>query len=229
VTTPGAEVAGLTDGARLALAELVSAHLQRSAPGAGPPSAPGSLPGAGPAVSEGDGGEAPIEVIGAEVLVRGRPGLVDVIARMGDRLIHLPLGLRKPGGETRFLAGDDDPVLGVFEDEDGLAVAFEALQDAEVVTALLRHVTGQEADPGWVRQIRRKVDSVTLAVEERLAFTVFSELVEGPRAGLTLLLALDDVGFNHMPPPSPCGARGDGIWASSRSTCPGDRRAGPWP
>jgi maltokinase len=62
-------------------------------------------------------------------------------------------------------------------------------------------VTGQEADPAPVRQIRHTPDSVTLALEDRLALTVFSELVDGPRPGLGLLLALDQVGFNHIAAP----------------------------
>jgi hypothetical protein len=86
---------------------LVSAHLVRSDGGAD--------------------GDEPVRVLEAEVVARGRPGIVDVVARIGERTIHLVLGLREPGGETRFLAGDEDPVLGVFEDDDGLAVAFDAL------------------------------------------------------------------------------------------------------
>ncbi len=164
-----------------ALAELVSSHLAREAGG--------------------ETGAQSVEVFEAEILRRGRPGIVDVVARVGERTLHLVLGLREPGGETKFLAGDDDPVLGVFEDDDGLAVAFDALHDAEVVTELVRHVLGEETDPGRVRQIRHRADSVTLALEDRLAFTVFTDLVEGPRAGLGLLLALDEVGFNHIAAP----------------------------
>jgi maltokinase len=180
VTPSGAGVANLTDSAREALAELVSSHLVRSAGGTG---------------------EDPVRVLEADVISRGRPGIVDVVAEVGARTVHLPLGLREPGGETKFLAGDEDPVLGVFEDDEGLAVAFDALHDAEVVTSLLHHVTGQEADPARVRQIRHTPESVTLAFEDRLAFTVFSELVDGPRQGLGLLLALDEVGFNHIAAP----------------------------
>jgi len=177
--TPDAGVAGLTDRARGALAELVSAHLVRA----------------------GEPDDTPVRVLEAEVLSRGRPGIVDVVAQLGPRLLHLPLGLRDPGSETRFLAGDEDSVLGVFEDDDGLAMAFEALRDAEVVTILLRHVTDQEADPARVRQIRHSAESVTLALDDRVAFTVFSELVDGPRPGLAILLALDEVGFNHIAAP----------------------------
>jgi maltokinase len=181
VTPPRAGATGLTAAARDALAELVSSHLVREAGG--------------------EMGDQPVEVIEAEVLARGRPGIVDLVARTPERTLHLALGLREPGGETKFLAGDEDPVLGVFEDEDGLAVAFDALRDAEVVTILVRHVLGEETDPGRVRQIRHRADSVTLALEDRLAFTVFSDVVEGPRAGLDLLLALDEVGFNHIAAP----------------------------
>jgi maltokinase len=181
VTPSGTGVAGLTDSARDALADLVSSHLVRT--------------------TGGGTDDASVAVLEAEVVSRGRPGILDIVARVGERTVHLPLGLRDPGGEAKFLAGDEDPILGVFEDEDGLAVAFDALHDAEVVTSLLHHVTGQDADPARVRQIRHTADSVTLALEDRLALTVFSELVDGPRPGLGLLLALDEVGFNHIAAP----------------------------
>ncbi|HEY7947400.1 MAG TPA: hypothetical protein VID75_06980, partial [Acidimicrobiales bacterium] len=180
MTPPGTGGAPLSETERLALAEIVSSHMTRSS---------------------GEEEGVAVQVLEAEVLSRGRPGIVDVVARVGDRTIHLPLGLREPGGETKFIAGDEDPVLGVFEDDLGLAVAFDALHDAEVVTALLWHAVAQEADPGRVRQIRHTPESVTMALEDRLAFTVFSELVDGPRPGLGLLLALDEVGFNHIAAP----------------------------
>ena len=166
MTPSGTGVAGLTDSARDALADLVSSHLVRT--------------------TGGGTDDASVAVLEAEVVSRGRPGILDIVARVGERTVHLPLGLRDPGGEAKFLAGDEDPILGVFEDEDGLAVAFDALHDAEVVTSLLHHVTGQDADPARVRQIRHTADSVTLALEDRLALTVFSELVDGPRPGLGL-------------------------------------------
>ena len=187
MTAPETGIAGLSDAQRTALAELVGAHLARRAGGSG---------------------EAEPTVVEAEVLDGGRPGIVDVVASVGSRLVHVALGLREPGAETRFLAGDEDPVLGVFEDEAGLAVAFDATDDAEVVTLLLRRVTGSEADPTRVRQIRRTPESATLGLEDRLAFTVFSELVDGPRPGLGLLLALDEVGFNHVAAPVAVWRRG---------------------
>jgi maltokinase len=184
----GTGVVGLTDGARQALAGIVSTHVART---------------------EGwDTGGVPVRVLEAEVVSPRRPGIVDVVARVGDRVLHLPIGLRPPGADTRFLTGNDDPVLGVFEDAEGPAVAFDALRDAEVVTELLRHVAAQDADPARVRQIRATDRLVTLALEDRLAFTVFTDVVEGPRPGLELLLALDEVGFNHIAAPLAVWRRG---------------------
>jgi maltokinase len=179
--SPGTGVETISEARREALGDLISSYLVRT--------------------TGGGSDDASVAVIDAEVVSRGRPGIVDVVARVGDRTIHLAIGLRDPEAEAKFLAGDEDPILGVFEDDNGLAVAFDALHDAEVVTALLHHVTGEQVDPARVRQIRHTPESVTLALEDRLAFTVFSELVEGPREGLGLLLALDEVGFNHIAAP----------------------------
>jgi maltokinase len=201
VTGPGS--ADLSEGTREALAELVSSHLDRQAANGSAGQSGGSA-----GASTGESVTAAVEVVEAEVVVRGRPGIVDVVASVGPRTVHLALGLREPGSEMKFLAGDEDPVLGVFEDGDGLAVAFDAMHDAEVVTTLLKHVADQETDPARVRQIGHTPVSVTLAVEDRLAFTVFSDLVEGPRPGLGLLLALDEVGFNHIAPPVAVWRRG---------------------
>lgn len=142
-----------------------------------------------------------VTVVDTEVLVAGRPGLVDVVAEADGRLIHIPVGLREPGAESRFLPEADDPVLGVLEDRDGLAVVTDATLDAQLSTLLLHAVTGQSLQPALVRQIRAGGDAVTLAMEDRLAFTVFTELVPGHRLDLELLVALDEVGFNHIAAP----------------------------
>lgn len=156
-----------------------------------------------------DAEEAPVTVVDAEVLSSGRPGLIDVIAETGGRLVHLLLGLRAPGDQSRLLPDAEASVLGVFEDPAGIAVVTEVLSDAELSTALLHALTGQTTDPALVRQIRADEGSVTLAMEDRLALTVFTELARGPRLGLELLLALDEVGFNHIAAPLALWRRAD--------------------
>ena len=156
-----------------------------------------------------DADDVPVRVMDAEILASGRPGVVDVIAEAGGRIFHVPLGLRAPGEASRFLPEAEDSPLGVYEGPDGVAVATEVLADAELSTLLLQVVTGQSTDPALVRLVRADEGSVTLAMENRLAFTVFTELVHGPRLGIELLLALDEVGFNHIAAPVALWRRGE--------------------
>ena len=175
---PGA--AGVGEPGRAMLAELVSAYAARHS------------------------GWAPddsVEILDVEPLLAGRPGIVDVVARLGDRLVHLPFGLRSPGDEGRFVPEGDDAVLGTYDDGRGPAVAFEATRDAEVAVMLLQLVSEATADAALVRPVGEDRVAATVAFDDRLALTVFHEVVEGPRQELELFLALDEVGFNHLAAP----------------------------
>ncbi len=66
---------------------------------------------------------------------------------------------------------------------------------------LLERVAGEVVPPSLVRHLRDDRGSVTLAMDDRIAFTVFNEVVDGPRPDLELFLALDEVGFNHLAAP----------------------------
>jgi maltokinase len=180
VTPSDTGVVEVSDSARAALAELVSAYASRR---------PGW---------EGGG---PVRVLDAEVLGAGRPGIVDVVAEFGDRYVHVPFGLRTAGEETRFIPDGDDAVLGSLVDGEGAAVVFDATRDAVVAAMLLQRVSGEVVEAALVRHLRDDKGSVTLAMEDRIAFTVYNEVVDGPRPDLELFLALDEVGFNHLAAP----------------------------
>ncbi|MGD0379489.1 MAG: hypothetical protein ABSC30_05840 [Acidimicrobiales bacterium] len=152
---------------------------------------------------EGGGGAAggAVRILDAEVLGAGRPGLIDVVAELGDRFVHVPFGLRSPGEETHFIPDGDDPVLGPLVDDEGAAVVFDATRDAVVAVMLLEQVSGEVVPASLVRHLRDDRGSVTLAMDDRIAFTVFNEVVDGPRPDLELFLALDEVGFNHLAAP----------------------------
>jgi maltokinase len=149
-----------------------------------------------------------VRVVDDEKLVPGRPGVRDVVAQVGENLVHLSLGLRAPEDEARILDGVEDPFLGLYDDPDGLAVVFDAVRDSDTVGLLLRAVTGEPAGSERVRQVRFDTSSVTLAFGDRLDFTVFDRLVDGPHPGLELLMGLDSVGFNHVAPPVAIWRRG---------------------
>ncbi len=151
----------------------------------------------------------PVRLIDAEVLSAARPGIIDVVAEVaGAGVVHVPLGLRVPGDEARLLADGEDPVLGVFDDGGGAAVAFDAMRDGEAAALLLRVVANEEVDPALVRMVRSDEESITVAFEDRLGFTVFNDVVEGPRPALEMLVALDEEGFNHLAAPLALWRRG---------------------
>jgi maltokinase len=140
-------------------------------------------------------------VIQAEVLLAGRPGLVDIIAEVGDRTAHAVVGLRRPGEEAHLLRTGDEPVLGLLEDELGLAVAVDALADADLAPLVLAAVTGSAPGPGPVSAAPGDLGAVVLNVGDRCTLTVFPWLCEGPDPSVALLVALDEAGFNHVAAP----------------------------
>ena len=68
----------------------------------------------------------------AEVILRGRPGLLDLVAEVNGRLADLVVGLRRVGDEPHFLRSGDEIALGLLEDDDGLAVCTDAFRDARM-------------------------------------------------------------------------------------------------
>ena len=178
-----------------ALAELMAAFVNRQ---------PGWTGSAGEALVEVE--PASLSIANADVIRPGRPGLISVTAEVAgatEVVVHAVLGLRAPGDDVRFLADADDAPLGLLEDEHGMAVVFDALADAELSLLLLGAVGGGDGELERVRRIWTAVDSVTLTFDDRLSFTVYQQLPmePGPHPGLELVVALDEVGFNHVPAP----------------------------
>ena len=185
MTPSETEVRAVSAATRAALPELVAAFLTRRS--------------ATPAPGADD-----VHVLDAEVVVPGRPGVIDVVARLGGlegHLVHVPLGLRASLDEVRFLPDGDEPVLGTVADDDGPALVFEATRDPELSAMLVERVSGESVDAALVRPLHEDRGSITLAMEDRLAFTAFHDVVDGPRPEIELLLALDDAGFNHLAAP----------------------------
>jgi maltokinase len=194
----------LTDERQRSLEQLVRTWLrQRAVPRGAPPG--NGAHGAGPAPGD---AEQPVVICQVEVLRAGRPGLLDVIATVDGRSAHLVVGLRRPGEEARLLRTGDDPVLGLFDNEDGLAVAIDALRDAELAPLVLAAVTGREEDRGPAAPIADDDDGAILAFGDRCTLSVFPWLYVGPHPGVEFLVALDTAGFNHLPAPLALWRRG---------------------
>jgi maltokinase len=127
--------------------------------------------------------------------------VLDVVAEVGGRVVHLPLGLRAPGDEARFVAEAEDPVLGLYEDDAGLAVAFDALHDSATAALLVSAVGGEEVDPALVRLLRVDDESTVVVCGELCTLAVFNDVTRATRADVAEVTALDEVGFNHLPAP----------------------------
>jgi maltokinase len=189
----------VNDALRKILADLVGASLARGRAEEPPDEFPELLP-EKDTVWGATRGSDRIAILDAVLLQEGRPGLLDVVAETEGRRIHLLLGLRAPGDEAYFLSEVSEAVLGLYEDSEGLAVACDALLDAELVSALLRALD-EELAGARVRRLTGDGAVVVFAVEDRARLTVFTELPEGGQPSVRMLEALDRVGFNHVPAP----------------------------
>jgi maltokinase len=142
-----------------------------------------------------------INVVRAEILRPGRPGLLDIVADVNDGRAHLVAGLRAVGDVVHFLYPGEEKALGLFEDEIGLAVCTDALRDAELAPLLLATVRQVEPRGGAVAVVRDNDEATVLDCGDRGDLTVFPWLSEAPRPAVDMMVALDEAGFNHVAAP----------------------------
>ncbi len=145
--------------------------------------------------------EGAIDIERDEVLRPGRPGLIDIVARVGERRAHIVVGLRSVTDEPHFLRAGEEAALGLLDDEDGLAVCTDALRDAHLAALLLAVVRGVETRPGPVAVLRDDDDATVLDCGDRGDLLVFPWLDEAPRPDVDLMVALEESGFNHVAAP----------------------------
>jgi maltokinase len=141
-----------------------------------------------------------ISIVRAEVLRPGRPGLIDIVARVGDRLAHLVAGLRAVTDEPHFLRAGEE-ALGLLDDEVGLAVCTDALRDAQLAPLVLAAVRGVEPRSGPIGVLRDDDDACVLDCGDRGDLMVFPWLRDSSRPDIDLMVGLDEAGFNHVAAP----------------------------
>jgi hypothetical protein len=127
-----------------------------------------------------------IELRRAEVLRPGRPGLLDLVAEVNGRLAHMVIGLRNSDDEPHVLRPGDDVVLGLLEDDDGLAVCVDALRDAQLAPLTLAVIGGSRPRSGPVAPLRDDEQATVLDCGDRGDLWVFPWLYDGPHPALPL-------------------------------------------
>ncbi len=142
-----------------------------------------------------------LDIERAEVLLAGRPGLVDIVARVGDRRAHVVAGLRGVADEPHFLRPGEEAALGLLDDDHGLAVCTDALRDAQLAPLLLATVRGVATRPGQVAVLRDDEDATVIDCGDRGDLIVFPWLHDRSRADVDLLVGLEEAGFNHVAAP----------------------------
>jgi maltokinase len=142
-----------------------------------------------------------VEIVRDRVLRPGRPGLLDVVARVDGRLAHFVVGLRGVADEPHFLRSGEECALGLLDEDEGLAVCTDALRDAELGPMLLATIRRVPHRPGPVGVLRDDDDAVVLDCGDRGDLMVFPWLDDRPRPDVDLMVALEGVGFNHVAAP----------------------------
>ncbi len=147
----------------------------------------------------------PVSIVRRDVLRAGRPGLIDVVARVGapgaERLAHFVVGQHGVGEEPHLLRAGEECVLGLLDDESGLAVCTDALRDAQLAPLLLATVRRVAPRPGPVTVVCDDEDTTVLDCGDRGDLVVFPWLSDAPRPDVDMLLALEAAGFNHVAAP----------------------------
>jgi maltokinase len=136
-----------------------------------------------------------------EVILPGRPGLLDLVAEVDGRLAHLVVGLRRTGDEPHFLRAGDEVALGLLDDDEGLAVCTDALRDAQLAPLALATIRGVAPRPGPVAVVREDDSATVLDCGDRGDLWVFPWVAEAPRPAVDFLVGLDGAGFNHVAAP----------------------------
>jgi maltokinase len=142
-----------------------------------------------------------VEIVRDRVLRPGRPGLLDVVARVDGRLAHFVVGLRGVADEPHFLRPGEECALGLLDEEEGLAVCTDALRDAELGPMLLATIRQVPPRAGPVGVLRDDDDAVVLDCGDRGDLMVFPWLDDQPRPDVDLMVALEGAGFNHVAAP----------------------------
>jgi maltokinase len=150
-----------------------------------------------------DGGERPVELrsVSQEVIGEGWPALVHVVVETGSGRWQLVLALRPAGQWPATLEGKPEAVLGELDTEQGRALVYDALVDADLGLTLLGRVapdvTAERARP--LLGVEQSNSSVIF--DEAVILKLYRRLLDGPNPDAEVTRALADAGFENVAEP----------------------------
>ncbi|MDA8391556.1 MAG: phosphotransferase [Actinomycetota bacterium] len=134
-----------------------------------------------------------------EWLVRDEPGLLWVLAEAAGTVYQVPVGLRRTEAADAILEGQENAVIGRVELGRGEAVAYDALVDPECCILLAASVLDLHASRA--RPVGAEQSNSSVVFDDRAIMKVFRRPMEGANPEVEVAVALDGVGFNHLPAP----------------------------
>jgi maltokinase len=141
-----------------------------------------------------------VHVRDAELLAEARPSLWWLLVDAGGSTWQVLVGVRDEPAAAGLLDGQDAALIGPVEDEWGPAVAYDATVDGELClhfAAVKLAVAGTR-----VRPVGAEQSNTSFVVDDRVIVKVFRRVLAGPNPEVEIALALDRVGFNHLPAPA---------------------------
>lgn len=143
----------------------------------------------------------PIELVAADVLEPGRPGLLRLLLERGDRRFQLLVGWRGPQEIPGALKGEEGALFGAAQDGDEQVVVYDALADDSLSRLILRLATDGVEHAESVRLVTSRASHAALVYDERLFMKCYRVIEPGVRPEVEVLFGLDDAGFNALVAP----------------------------
>lgn len=134
-----------------------------------------------------------------EWLVQGEPGLLWLLVEAAGSVYQVPVGLRRAEVAHAVLEGQENAVIGKVELGWGEAVAYDALVDPECCISLAAAVLDLHASRA--RPVGAEQSNSSVVFDDRAIMKVFRRPMEGANPEVEVAVALDGVGFNHLPAP----------------------------
>ena len=150
-----------------------------------------------------DGGERPAELrsVSQEVIGDGWPALVHVLVETGTGRWQLVLALRPAGQWPAALEGKPEAVVGELDTEQGRALVYDALVDADVGLALLARVAPDVEAERARPLLGVEQSNSSVIFDEAVILKLYRRLLDGPNPDAEVTRALADAGFENVAEP----------------------------
>jgi maltokinase len=150
-----------------------------------------------------------ITLVDHQELAKGPPRLTWLVVEAEGGTYQVLVGTRPEVEAAEIVGGNDDAVVGPVEAPTGRVLGYEATLDPDLNRVLLQVASDGRVHSGRVRPVGAEQSNTSLVYDDKIIVKFFRRLRPGPNPDVEVSLALDEVGFNHIPAPLVVWRRGD--------------------